>query len=138
MASEKKTKYSPRLPKGVVIYDVQCPVLHTLELIGGKWKLPILWHLADQETVRYNALKRSVMGITNMMLNKCLKELEESGLVTRTAYEEVPPRVEYSLTPCGQSLLPALRHLYAWGEEYIRDHKTPEQGSAQEAMHERK
>lgn len=138
MVSDKKTKYSPRLPKGVVIYDAKCPVLHTLELIGGKWKLPILWHLADQEPVRYNALKRSVMGITNRMLNKCLKELEEKGLVTRAAYQEVPLRVEYSLTPRGQSLLPALRHLYAWGEEYIREYRPPEHAAQQDAAHERK
>lgn len=115
-----KTGYSPRLPKGMVVYNVKCPILRTLDIIGGKWKLPILWHLSTQRIVRYNELKRSVKGITNTMLTKCLKELEENGLVTRVQYNEIPPRVEYSLTPRSESLLPALRHLYAWGEEQIR------------------
>ena len=103
------------------LYDdkTQCPILHVFRRIGGKWKLPILWHLADQETVRYNELKRSVRGVTNMMLTKCLRELEEYGLVIRRQYNEVPPRVEYSLTERGKKLLPALAELYAWGREQL-------------------
>lgn len=73
------------------MYNVKCPILRTLDIIGGKWKLPILWHLSTQRIVRYNELKRSVKGITNTMLTKCLKELEENGLVTRVQYNEIPP-----------------------------------------------
>ncbi|WP_374283663.1 winged helix-turn-helix transcriptional regulator [Desulfovibrio sp.] len=112
-----KTSASP----SAGLYDdkTQCPILHVFRRIGGKWKLPILWHLADQETVRYNELKRSVRGVTNMMLTKCLRELEEYGLVIRRQYNEVPPRVEYSLTERGKKLLPALGELYAWGREQL-------------------
>ena len=104
------------------LYDdkTECPILHVFRRIGGKWKLPILWHLADQETVRYNELKRSVRGVTNMMLTKCLRELEEYGMVIRRQYNEVPPRVEYSLTERGRSIRPVLEAMYAWGADYLR------------------
>ena len=107
------------------LYDdkTECPILHVFRRIGGKWKLPILWHLADQETVRYNELKRSVRGVTNMMLTKCLRELEDFGLVIRQQYNEVPPRVEYSLTNRGKTLLPALEQLSAWGREQLEYEK---------------
>ena len=102
------------------LYDdkTECPILHVFRCIGGKWKLPILWHLAEKETLRYNELKRTVRGVTNMMLTKCLRELEDFGLVTRKQYNEVPPRVEYALTERGKKLLPALDALYAWGREH--------------------
>ena len=111
---------SSSLPTGG-LYDnkTECPILHVFRRIGGKWKLPILWHLADQDAVRYNELKRSVRGVTNMMLTKCLRELEDYGLVIRKQYNEVPPRVEYSLTTRGKKLLPALAELYAWGREQL-------------------
>ena len=111
---------SSSLPTGG-LYDnkTECPILHVFRRIGGKWKLPILWHLADQDAVRYNELKRSVRGVTNMMLTKCLRELEDYGLVIRRQYNEVPPRVEYSLTERGKKLLPALAELYAWGREQL-------------------
>ncbi len=112
--------YEVRLPRDRSVYDHACPIIHALEIIGGKWKLPILWHLADQDAVRYNELKRTVRGVTNMMLTKCLKELEGNGLILRVQYPEVPPRVEYSLTDRGRTLMPALKQLYAWGEEQMR------------------
>ena len=115
---------SPSSPTNGLYDDkTECPILHVFRRIGGKWKLPILWHLADQETVRYNELKRSVRGVTNMMLTKCLRELEEYGLVIRQQYNEVPPRVEYSLTNRGKTLLPALEQLYAWGREQLEYEK---------------
>ena len=115
---------SSSLPTGG-LYDnkTECPILHVFRRIGGKWKLPILWHLADQDAVRYNELKRSVRGVTNMMLTKCLRELEDFGLVIRQQYNEVPPRVEYSLTNRGKTLLPALEQLYAWGREQLEYEK---------------
>ena len=115
---------SPSSPTNGLYEDkTECPILHVFRRIGGKWKLPILWHLADQETVRYNELKRSVRGVTNMMLTKCLRELEDFGLVIRQQYNEVPPRVEYSLTNRGKTLLPALEQLYAWGREQLEYEK---------------
>ena len=116
-----KTPSSPT--SGLYDNKTECPILHVFRRIGGKWKLPILWHLADQETVRYNELKRSVRGVTNMMLTKCLRELEDFGLVIRQQYNEVPPRVEYSLTNRGKTLLPALEQLYAWGREQLEYEK---------------
>jgi DNA-binding HxlR family transcriptional regulator len=87
-----------------------------MRVIGQKWKLPILWYIRDKGTIRYNELKRKVVGITPTMLTKCLVELEGAGLVHREQYLEIPPRVEYSLTEQGLTLLPALDELYRWAD----------------------
>lgn len=108
--------YDFTMPQKGSFYESNCPILHTLEVIGGKWKLPILWNLATGKVLRYNALHRSLRGVTNIMLTKCLRELEEDGLVLRTQYDEVPQRVEYSLTKDGLLLIPTLTKLYEWGE----------------------
>ncbi|SEJ43451.1 transcriptional regulator, HxlR family [Propionispira arboris] len=106
------------------IYESNCPIIYALNVVGQKWKLPIMWRLSENETTRYNELKRSVNGITNMMLTKSLKELEEHELIVRTQYETIPPKVEYFLTQRGKSLLPSLNELYKWGEEQIKLDKT--------------
>lgn len=100
-------------------YDHICPIIYALSFIGQKWKIPILWHLADEGTLRYNELKRDIHGITNIMLTKSLRELEEHGLIQRTQYDEVPPRVEYSLTPRGGTLIPLLKDFDDWGRQQI-------------------
>jgi DNA-binding HxlR family transcriptional regulator len=102
------------------IYESNCPIIYALNVVGQKWKLPIMWRLSENETTRYNELKRSVNGITNMMLTKSLRELEEHNLIVRTQYETIPPKVEYFLTQRGKSLLPSLNELYKWGEEQIK------------------
>ena len=102
------------------IYETKCPLIYALEIIGQKWKLPIMWYLFDNDFTRYNELKRKVKGITNMMLTKSLKELEEHNLVVRIQYETIPPKVEYALTERGKALLPALEELSIWGEEQIK------------------
>ena len=102
------------------IYETKCPIIYALNIVGQKWKLPIQWYLFKNETTRYNELKRRVKGITNMMLTKSLRELEERTLIVRTQYETIPPKVEYSLTERGKALLPALDELYIWGEEQIK------------------
>jgi DNA-binding HxlR family transcriptional regulator len=94
-----------------------CPLTYALNLIGGKWRLPIIWALSKNGTMRYNELKRSIDGITNMMLTQSLKELELYGIVQRQHFAEIPPRVEYSLTEHGQDLIPALKALANWGKE---------------------
>ena len=71
-----------------------CPLTHALDLIGGKWRLPIIWALSQNETLRYNELKRKIDGITNMMLSQCLKDMEAYGLVKRQQFMEIPPRVD--------------------------------------------
>lgn len=96
-----------------------CPLKYTLNLVGGKWKLPIICILAREEAVRYNSLKRKLSGITNMMLSQSLKELEENGIVHREQYNEIPPRVEYSLTEEGRSILLPLDSLSDWGKHHM-------------------
>ena len=102
------------------IYETQCPVIYALDIVGQKWKLPIMWYLLKEEPARYNELKRRINGITNMMLTKSLKELEEHKLIVRTQYETIPPKVEYSLTKRGKELLPALNELNKWGREQLK------------------
>lgn len=92
-----------------------CPVEATLERIGGKWKGVILYHLLEG-THRFGELRRKLTSVTQRMLTKQLRELEESGLVSRTVYAEVPPRVEYRLTQLGETLRPVVLALKAWGD----------------------
>jgi DNA-binding HxlR family transcriptional regulator len=94
-----------------------CPLDAAMRLIGGKWKIPIICALHQDGITRYNELKRKIRGITNTMLASALKELEECGLVNRKQYMEMPVRVEYSLTPSCNELLPVLTGLAKWGKE---------------------
>lgn len=98
------------------IYGNDCPTLYTLSLISGKWRLPILWKLYEFKTLRFNALKREVCGITNIMLTQCLQDFEEHNLIKRTQYAEIPPKVEYSLTIDGIKLVSILKELHEWGK----------------------
>ncbi len=98
-----------------------CPVRYSLEIVGGKWKLPILCILASGEPARYSTLKRKLGNVTNMMLAQSLKELEATGMVHREQYNEVPPRVEYSLTEKGTSILPILVKFGEWGAENMQN-----------------
>jgi DNA-binding HxlR family transcriptional regulator len=95
-----------------------CPVEATLDLIDGKWKAIILYHLL-KGTLRFNELRRRLAKITQRMLTRQLRELEEVGLVSRTVFAEVPPRVEYALTSDGKSLEPVIRALWVWGDAYL-------------------
>ncbi|WP_420376944.1 winged helix-turn-helix transcriptional regulator [Romboutsia lituseburensis] len=94
-----------------------CPVEITLQLIGNKWKVLILRDLLDG-TKRFGELKKSVTGITQKVLTSNLRSMEESDLVTREVFPEVPPRVEYTLTEIGYSLKPILDSMAVWGDEY--------------------
>lgn len=94
-----------------------CEIEAVLAVVGGKWKLYILWTLRDG-TLRYAQLRRRITGISERVLINQLRELEGDGMVYREQYPEVPPRVEYSLTERGRSLAPALESLAAWGREH--------------------
>ena len=94
----------------------------TMEIIGGKWKTIILCHLRDQ-TLRTSELKRAIPQITQKMLTQQLRELEDDGIVHRKVYQQVPPKVEYSLTERGESLNPILHQLCLWGETNIAERK---------------
>jgi DNA-binding HxlR family transcriptional regulator len=109
-----------------------CPVIYALNLIGGKWQIPIIWALSRHRVLRYQELKRNIGGITNMMLSQSLKELESNGLVTRVQYPEIPPRVEYSLTEAGLRLLPAIDELAKWGLEQMRQRGAAECSSGED------
>ena len=94
-----------------------CPMEAALDLVGGKWKGVILFRVGEK-TRRFNELHRLVCKVTPRMLTKQLRELEADGLIQRTVYAEVPPRVEYDLTKKGESLIPILKSLMDWGEIY--------------------
>lgn len=90
----------------------------TLSIIGGKWKMLILWHLGKEGTKRFRELKTLIPGITQKVLVNQLRELEEDLIIHREVYPVVPPKVEYSLTEQGYSLIPILEIMYEWGENY--------------------
>jgi DNA-binding HxlR family transcriptional regulator len=97
---------------------INCEKELTLAVIGGKWKLIILWHLGLEGTKRFSELKKLIPNITQKMLTNQLRELEEDQLIHRKVYPEVPPRVEYSLSDYGESLMPVLQMMYDWGKNY--------------------
>ena len=94
-----------------------CPVATTVQLIGSKWKLLILRNLLARPW-RFNELRKSLEGISQKVLTDSLRSMEEDGLVTRTVYPEVPPRVEYSLSPLGESMRPIIQAMEQWGAQY--------------------
>lgn len=101
-------------------YEPNCPVEAALQLIGGKYKTIILWHLLNK-TMRYSELHRLVPRATDKMLAQQLRELERDGLVNRKVYPVVPPKTEYSLTDFGRTLEPVLNSLCNWGQQFISD-----------------
>ncbi|SFS67214.1 helix-turn-helix domain-containing protein [Paenibacillus sp. BC26] len=102
----------------IEIDQINCEKELTLALIGGKWKLIILWHLGIEGTKRFNELQKLIPTITQKILTNQLRELEEDKLIDRTVYPVVPPKVEYKLTAYGESLVPILKLMYEWGMNY--------------------
>ncbi len=98
-----------------------CPVELSLSVIQGKWKILILWHLR-KDTLRYSELRKAVPKITHKMLSQQLKELEADGVIHREVYPVVPPKVEYSLTPEGMTLIPMLTEMQQWGMRFKQTH----------------
>lgn len=99
--------------------EYSCAIELTLDIIGGKWKPIILWKLAKNGILRFSELKRSMCGITQKMLTQQLRELEAYEMVHRKVYAEVPPKVEYSLTKQGKSVMPILEVMSKWGIDYF-------------------
>jgi DNA-binding HxlR family transcriptional regulator len=98
--------------------EYHCPVEATLDVIGGKWKALILFWLRDA-VCRFGELRRKIPGVSERMLTQQLRELEAHGVVRRTVYAEVPPRVEYALTPYGRTLRPITDLMCAWGRKHL-------------------
>ncbi len=98
-----------------------CPVEATIQLIGGKYKAVILWHLMDKNVLRYSELHKLVPKATDKMLAQQLRELEKDRLINRKVYPVVPPKTEYSLTDFGKSLTPILDELCNWGKNYLEN-----------------
>lgn len=100
-----------------------CSMEMTIDIIGGKWKALILWNLAEG-CKRFNELQRLLHGITQKMLTQQLRDLEKDGLVSRKIHDEIPPRVEYSLTEFGKTLLPVLYEMNNWGNEFMNSRES--------------
>ncbi len=114
-------------------WSERCPVETTLRIIGGKWKPLILFYLLEG-TKRFNELRRMMPPqLTQQMLTMQLRELEEDGIVHREVYAQVPPKVEYSLTPIGRSLEPLLHTMFDWGANYLRARGEPVPECAEQA-----
>ena len=106
------------MKKLVIFQDESCPMKRACKALEGKWKIPIIYVLCTNGTLRYNELKQA-LGITNVMLSNTLKDLEQEGLVLRVSYNEIPPRVDYSLSEQAQSLIPIIMAFAKWGEELL-------------------
>ena len=96
--------------------DAPCPVETAVGVLGGKWKVLILWYLQERGTLRFAELQRALNGVSHKVLSQQLRELERDGMITRRVYAEVPPRVEYSLSALGETLRGPLAVFCEWGE----------------------
>jgi DNA-binding HxlR family transcriptional regulator len=101
----------------ISISEKTCTLKEVLDIIGGKWAMPIIYHLSKGK-MRFKELERSVEGINTRMLVKELKNMEVNGIITREVFATVPPTVEYTLTLKGEKLLPSIRSLHSWGQEF--------------------
>lgn len=108
--------YKPKLEK-----DIRCPLEYGLEIFGGKWKSRIICVLAEKKFLRYSSLRKEMANITDAVLAAALKELIADEIVKRMQYNEIPPRVEYSLTKKGKSVVPILQSICQWSGAYHKE-----------------
>ncbi|MDE2214865.1 MAG: helix-turn-helix transcriptional regulator [Candidatus Omnitrophica bacterium] len=109
MARTKTTDYSD---------SINCPIAYTISIFEGKWKWLLIYVLSEEGTMRYGELKKCLPSITHKMLSQQLKGLEKLGLISRKVYHQIPPKVEYTLTQKGSSLLPILDLMCTWGAKH--------------------
>lgn len=105
--------------------DIRCPLEYGLDIFGGKWKSRVICVLSDMGTLRYSELRREMTNITDAVLAATLKEMIASKLIERKSYDEIPPKVEYSLTDKGQSVVPILRSICEWSRITYREDALP-------------
>lgn len=110
--------YKPKLEK-----DIRCPLEYGLDVFGGKWDSRIICVLAAKETLRYSELRKELSNITDAVLATSLKSLIKNEIVNRKSYDEIPPRVEYSLTEKGVSVVPILQSVCRWAGAYYKEDK---------------
>ncbi|MEG1061993.1 MAG: helix-turn-helix domain-containing protein [Oscillospiraceae bacterium] len=97
-----------------------CPACRSLLLFKGKWNIEVLFVMLQRPTMRFGDFRKAIPNITNTMLTSTLRDLEQLGVISRTQYNEIPPRVEYSLTESGRALLPGFYEIALWGDKYMR------------------
>ena len=114
-------EYLDKVKKGIVTENGNCPVTPLLLMLQGRWKSRLMYEMCIYDTLRFGQLKRDLPGITNTMLTKALRELEEDGLISRRQYNEIPPHVEYSLTEMGRDLLPVFYAIMNWGFRHEKE-----------------
>lgn len=112
-------EYTHAVKNLILTESGNCPVISLVTMLQGKWKLQILYELCIKEPIRFSELRKMIAGITNTMLTASLRELEQDELVSRVQFNEIPPRVEYSLTEKGRALLPVFYEMTRWGLKYI-------------------
>lgn len=117
-------EFQARVGSVILTENGNCPVTPVVQMLQGKWKLQIIYELCIQSPMRFGELKKMLKPITNTMLTNALKELEGDGLVHREQYNEIPPRVEYSLTKEGRSILEPLDSLSEWGKTHMEKMQT--------------
>jgi len=116
MSLNKAEMKIPSTEKYPAVSPDQCPVTFTVGFIGGKWK-PVILHLVRKGANRFGVLQRGIDGISKQMLTAQLRELERDGILSRTIFPEIPPRVEYAITSLGESLLPVIDAMSKWGRQ---------------------
>ncbi|MFV0400538.1 MAG: winged helix-turn-helix transcriptional regulator [Oscillospiraceae bacterium] len=109
-------KYEPKIEK-----EIMCPIEYGLDIFGGKWKSRIICVLSSTGVMRYNAIRKELGNITDAVLAAMLKELIADDIISRKQYEEIPPKVEYSLTEKGMSVLPILQSICHWSRQQTKD-----------------
>lgn len=119
MSEEIKKHESCHMKEQCLKYDT-CPMVLVQNLLSGKWKILILWYLS-YNTLRFSDIKRRLPNITQKMLTQQLRSLEEDGLIFRTVYNIIPPKVEYGLTETGKKVIPILNLMHSFGSEYLND-----------------
>lgn len=117
--------------------DIRCPLEYGLAIFGGKWKSRIICVLSAQKTLRYSELRKEMYNITDAVLAATLKELIQDEIIDRRSYDEIPPRVEYSLTPKGETVVPILQSICQWAGVFYKEDSANEMTQCQKCDHHR-